>query len=159
VKHYNPSISQRAQRVFNTKGEHLSDDVIPTIQPVIQVAPVARIVRNGNTSATGSLTPYTTPTDKDFYLTAIGLSYSKNVTCDVATGNVQLNITVDGASVAVIALAMQTLTAQDGTAYISFPIPIKVDRGTAITGTNSYTAGAMRRTGVVVGYTEEVTAS
>jgi len=158
TKHYNPSIVERANRILATKaGDYLSDDVMPNIQPVIPISPIVKIIRNSNTSATGSITPYTTPDDKDFYLTAIGLSYSKNATCDVATGNVALNVTIDGVSVAVVSLAMLTLTAEKDSVYVNFNPPIKVDRGTAITGTNTYTAGLMRRTCNVVGYTEEVT--
>jgi hypothetical protein len=160
TKHYNPSLVERTNRIFRPKaGDQFSDNVSPNLVPVITVDPIVRIVRNGNTSSTGTFTVYTTPSDKDFYLTAIELTMAKDVTCDAATGSVGMNITVDGVSVAVVTIAFITLTAQTSTVVVPFTFPIKVDRGTTITGSVTFTAGAMRRSCCIYGYTEEVTAS
>jgi len=150
VKHYNPSISERAARIFATKGDALSDDVMPNIQPVITLTPVARILKSA-----GSGTLYTTPSDKDFYLTGFSASFSKAVT-DTGT-SLTLTCFTEGVSVPLIRLAGVTLTVERDTVAVDLSIPIKVDRGTAIasgaSGTFSSTAFCIR------GYTEEVLSS
>jgi len=156
TKHYNPSIVERANRILASKaGDYLSDEVAGPVA-VIPLNPVVRIVRAGGSSATGTLTLYTTPSDKDFYLTTAILSMIKDVTCD-ATGGINLNAVIDGVTKEIIVYGILTLTAQADTIVCNCPVPIKIDRNTAITVSGTYTAGTMRRSATVHGYTEEVT--
>lgn len=158
VKHYNPSIVQDAQRILNTKMDNLSDNIGDMVA-VIPILPTCRIVKNGNTSSSGGLTVYTTPTERDFYLTGIIFSMAKDSTCDVATGTVAINVVIDGTAVALAPIAVITLTAQAQIASLSLPVPIKIDRGTPISGSVTFTAGVMRRTCTLIGYTQETTAT
>lgn len=157
VKHYNNSISEDAARILNSKqGQFLGDDVQGPVA-VIHIERYANIVRDVNSTSTGSITAYITPADKDFYLTSLCLSYSKNVTCDVATGRVPINVLVEGASRAVCAIACLTLTAESNVIFVEFKRPIKVDRNTSITCGATFTAGAMSRSIQLTGYTVETT--
>jgi len=157
VKHYNPSISEDAARILNSKqGQFLGDDVQGPVA-VIPIRRYANIVRRVGSTTTGSATVYTTPADKDFYLTGIQVSFIKNATCDVASGPLRYTATVEGVSQGIISLALLTLTAQDQNAFVSFETPIKVDRNTAITTSNTFTAGAFVRECCITGYTVETT--
>lgn len=107
----------------------------------------------GNSSATGSVTVYTTPSDRDFYLTGIQYSMIKDATCDAATGTIQVGGTVNGQSVAFLRKAIITLTAQSADITREFTRPILIDRGTAISMTATFTAGAMSRGCCITGFT------
>lgn len=159
MKHYNPSIVERAQRIFNTKGDNLPDEVSGPVA-VIPIQPVSRIIKAAAASNTSIITPYTTPTDKDFYLTGVTLSFVKDAANDLATGSLLVQTTVNGETVSVTGIAVLTLTAQQQTVRCEFNPPIKVDRNAAIQlPTATFTAGAMRRVLCINGYTEEVTAN
>jgi len=149
MKHYNVSISEWANRLFNTKaGDTLSADVHEVITPVISLKPVANIVK----SATTATTIYTTPTDKDFYLTSLYLSVAK----DAAQTGTSASITaiIDGVTVNLLSFISITLTASEVADNIVFNTPIKIDRGTAIaTVASNWTSS---RSGLT-GYTLEVT--
>jgi hypothetical protein len=155
MKHYNPSITERANRVFNLKsGDQMSDEIDGPVA-TIPIIPSCKIVRTANATNASSATIFTTPADRDFYLVAASLSYIKDIT---ATSTVQsLNVIVDGVTTAVIALAGITLTpAADSLSFV-LPFPLKIDRNTAITITNSQNVANIRTHGVIIGYYEEVT--
>lgn len=158
VRHYNPSIVERAQRILNTKMDNLSDEVNGPLA-VIPIEPICRISRSQQAIVTGSSTIYTTPTDKDFYLCNVQFSFSKDAACDVATGSIGIQTTIDGAAQIIIRLPVITLTAQNNTLSFNFVKPLKIDRGVTLILTGTYTAGVMSRTGNIVGYTEETTST
>lgn len=157
AKHYNPSISERALRQFNFKsGDSLTNDITGPFA-VIPIEPIIRIVRYVVRSATGTSTIYTTPSDKDFYLTGLQLSHSSNSTSD--STSCHISVTIDGIAQRPAYMLKQALTASDKVVSIMLPKPIKVDRNTSITLTLSFTVGADSAVGVIYGYTEEVTAT
>lgn len=159
VLHNNPSIVERAQRVLNTKGSQaISDQVEDKIQIVLPLHPITRIVRAAGVSTTGSLTVYTTPTDKDFYLTGFFLAMAKDAACD-ANGGVNLQAVIDGVTREIGCIAVLTLSADNQTINADFNNPIKLDRGSIVSFTGTFTAGAMRRVASIRGYTEETTSS
>jgi len=138
-------------------GDQLSDEIQGPMA-VIPIVPASKFIFSTTKTTTGSSTMVTTAADKDTYITAVQLSYSKDVACDVAIGSVFVSCVVDGVTKGIIALAILTLTAESDSAAIAFQVPIKVDRNTSIIiGTNTYTAGLMSRCAVIHGYTEEVT--
>jgi len=148
VKHYNTSISEDAARILNSKqGQFLGDDVQGPVA-VIPLSPRANIVKSVNSATT----IYTTPADKDFYLTYVLLSAIKDA---AATGtSVAISATVEGVSTSIVAIAGITLTVQQQTVPVFFSTPIKIDRNTAIaiSGSNWTTYR-----GIVAGYTVETT--
>jgi len=150
MKHYNPSITERANRIFNLKnGDGISDEVDGPVA-VIPIQPTIKIVRR---SVVAGGVIYTTPTDKDFYIVSVSLSVAK--TAAQTGSNVAILTTIEGASISILDIRGITLTAQDASRDISFHYPIKLDRGTTITlsPTGDYTS----LSGIIYGYTEEVT--
>lgn len=112
-------------------------------------AKYTNIVKFDSSTTTADLTIYTTPSDRDFYLTYAQISIAKNATDDGT--NTSMTIVVGGATVTLISIRGLTTTAQDQSAGLSFPIPIKLDRGSAIKVIHSTTAGAMAKSGHIGG--------
>jgi len=91
-------------------------------------------VNNNATSSSAAATLYATPVNPagDFFLTGVTLSFVKDATCDIATGSVAINATVNGVVRGVLSLSLLTLTAQNQSLSISLPKPLKIDKGTNI---------------------------
>ncbi len=156
MRHYNPSITERLFRIFRPKaGDQFSDELSPNVMAVVPVTPITRITRAAQSGATGTVTIYTAPVDKDFYLTGAMLGIIKDAACD-ASVSINMSVTMEGSARELLSIPILTLTAQDRSVFLSFPFPLKIDRGTSITISGTYAAGNMRRMGNVHGYTEEV---
>jgi hypothetical protein len=150
VKHYNPSIVQNAQRILNTKGDNLSDEVSGLIA-TIPIIDVVKIVRSFNKTTTGNSTILTP--DRDFYLTGIQLNVSKDAASD--STSVAISGTIDGASRDLCRIPMQTLSVYTTQYSRDFSIPIKIDTNTAISVSCSFTVGTQTAVGIIYGYYEE----
>lgn len=151
ARHYNPSIVSRASRILNSKnGDFLGDQVMGPMAVIDVNIPRINILRQ----VTSASTIYTTPTDKDFFLTNLMMSGSK-VATDSGTA-LSVTCVVGGATVTLSRFISATLTAFEQSAIMQWQsICLKIDRGTAITLS---IGGAW--TGVcaqIQGYTEEVT--
>ena len=156
MKHYNTSISEDAMRIFNTKSfDNISSEVSPIIQPTIEIKRHCNICKAIAATNNTSATIYTTPTDKDFYLVGASLSVIKDVTG--VSNNSKINIIVDGISVAILSISSITLTPQYDSMTNSWSNPIKCDRGTVITVTNSSATANCRSDATIQGYTVETT--
>lgn len=143
---------------LNPVTDSIPHAVIPTIQPTFEVKRrVCNIVEgNAGASSGSAVTIYTTPSDKDFYLVGANLTMSKDAACDTTTGSLQLSATINGTVKNILRMSHTTLTALQGNVSISLPVPIKIDRNTAITIiTLSFTAGTFSRGANIIGYTEE----
>jgi len=142
------SIKRNATDIFGTlPSDGQIDKVNKIVIPTVQIAPYIDVVRGG----TGAGTVYTTPTNKDFYLTALTLSFVKDVTA-VAT-YVNIYTTIGGVASVIMAIPSTTLTVDSAQLSLSLPVAIKVDRGAAITiGASSATANITARASII-GYT------
>lgn len=154
-QHYNPSISERYVRIFNPKFDYNADIIADVIQPVVQINPISNIVRSNSSTTTGSTTVYTTPSDKDFYLTSLQYCYMKDAANDATS--IGVNTTIQGVLQNLVFIRTITTTASQDVVNISFPYPIKIDRGVAVSIYGTFTAGNLYRSLVITGYTEEVT--
>lgn len=152
MKHYNPTINKSMSDIFNLKGES-TDEISNEILPVINIHPKVNITRAVYAANAASTTIYTTPSDKDFFLTTVSLQVIRST----ASVNVvvPLKAYIDGVLQTIISVAGITLVAQDQAVALSFPIPIKIDRGTAIVVTISDTTPVIAIVGSVSGYTVE----
>lgn len=103
------------------------------------------LIFTGTSSASGNVSVMAADNDYETYITAAHFSFAKDVTCDVASGRIGLNIIVNGANKDLCSLPVITLTAQTGTCVISMPYPLKIDRNTAITTNLSFAAGVLTR--------------
>lgn len=114
----------------------------------------SNISRGTSRTTSGGLTVYTTPADKDFYLTHISYGLIKDATCDLASGESSVTGTIEGASQKLINIPVLTLTAQNTFISTDFAMPIKLDRNTAIsTSSTAYTAGSKVVSVAIQGYT------
>jgi hypothetical protein len=152
AKHYNPSITEDAYRIFNTKmSDNIGIEVNPIIQPVVEIKRNCDIVKSIATGQTSN-TIYTTPTDKDFYLVGATLSLIKDAT---ATSTLSaLKVYINGVQTTLMQIPGLTLTAQSQSMAFSFP-EIKIDRNTAITITNTTNISNIYLSGTIIGYTIE----
>lgn len=89
----------------------------------------------------------------DFMLTYAFITIIKNAANDAATGLFNILATVNGKGVRIAGIPILTLTAQSETQQITFPIPIKIDKLTAISATTpTFTAGNQSCQIIIGGY-------
>jgi len=156
TRHFNPTITSRLLNMFNLKtGDQFSDELSPNVVAVIPVTPVVNLVRSQERIITGSSTIFTTELTRDTFCTGLTYTFTKNVDCDITAGAYGIQTIIDGVSVLLLRCSMVPLKAQDGVVSISFPYPIKIDRGVTVFITGSYASGLMVRSATFYGYTEE----
>lgn len=141
--------------------QETSDKVVYTMEVNPKLLRTNNVFKASNNSSSGSSTIYTTPTDRDFFLTEVYFSFIKDATCDVATAanlGIQATNGFLGASITLVQFPCLTLTAQSDSGQVVFKNPVKIDRGTSIQIMNAaFTVGSMVRVGGIRGYTVENT--
>jgi hypothetical protein len=129
----------------------LSEKVVATMETNPKFFRFINTIRR-TAGTTGTLTVYTTPTDRDFYLCGLTGTITKNVTSDATLS--QINIVPDGyIAVTILEFSQQSLTAESRTLGNDFNIPIKLKRGSTITMDTNQTAGTTTRNIIIWGYT------
>jgi hypothetical protein len=125
------------------------------IQPVVEVGPkVSKVLKIASaTTSSNSTLIYTTPTDKDFYLTGAVLSHSKDATSDNTL--VGILVFVDGLQARVLFRELQTTTAGNSTDVMNLSFPLKLDRGSRIDLAGTFTAGTMSKRASITGFIVE----
>ena len=132
----------------------LPNNVTNSIQPVLIANPVnfehftgsVQQTTNGVAGIVANI-----PSDRDFYLTNLYLSVSKDVLCDGTRAYISIQSKGRG-TVVVLNIRMQTLTAESHNASIEFNPPILLERGTIPLCGMTFTAGSATREPVMVGY-------
>ena len=123
--------------------------------PVLSVKPdrICNIARENDSTITGAVTIFLTPSNKDFYL--CGAQFS--LTTDAVADNIQgvLSVTIDGAERHLILLTKQTTTSVHLNQGMSYNFPLKIDRNTNIRAQTGFTVGFCRYGGTIIGYTLE----
>jgi len=156
MKHNNPSFAEWFQRIFNLKsGDMPSNEVLDYITPIVDVGPTARISKYATATNATSATIYTTPADKDFYITDLSLA----VQTDATATNTEYSIrcTIDGVIQRILVLPRITLVAGYASVAWNLSRHIKVDRNTTITASTANNTANFAVTGCILGYTVEVT--
>jgi len=140
-----------------TARDSMPYQIAEKVVPVIEVNPsqnrVANIVRVNVAVNATTATIYTTPTTKDFYLTGASLSLIKDATATSTRS--YISIVIDGLNTGILDITGITLTPQNQTITISFPTPIKIDRGTNINIVNTTNVANVNARGDIIGYTVE----
>lgn len=142
----NAKIQQNVDRIPN----QLADKVVPTMETNPALLKTANVVRYVDTNI--DTTIYTTPSDRDFYLTGISYSLAKDAlsTCS----GIRISGTIDGVTQWVGIISGITLTTDSQTVSQNFSKPIKFDRGVNISIIHLTGTGATLRSSVtLVGYT------
>lgn len=141
-----------------TLTEGFPQNLLPNVQPVMDMTPRNhRLVNSFNaatkTTSSSSDTVFTTPTDRDLYITQVIFGFVKDAACDTASGAATLRVTSGGQAKTIAALPVLTLTAQDSRVVMNFNPPMKADRNTNCTMVQgTFTAGAFVRVTEVIGY-------
>jgi len=154
-------VENQNSEVVNRMSEELKEgniaalpkNVQPNIQPVLISNPVRScdVMNDANNSTTSDVVIFTTPSNKDFYLVAVWLSVDKDVLNDSTFTFIETSL--GGEVESLISLAHIPLVATHKEIALSYPTPIKIDRGVPITMKGSFAAGAQRKSGGIVGYT------
>lgn len=141
----------KLQQLRDIVPNQLADKVVPTMETNPKFFRRINIVKKNTVTNSTAGTIYTTPSDKDFYLCAINLTVSKDATATSLLSEVR--IVVDNLQVFPISIATTTTTTETKQASIVFNNPIKIDRGTNISGINSTANANISLTVNVLGYT------
>jgi hypothetical protein len=121
------------------------------VQPTWEMNPRASyIAKSAAGSATASVTVYTTPSDKDFFLTSIYVGVAKDIVQDGTSVSLQLN-TVNGVAVYWYLPVTATL-AQNVSMSLALPYPLKLDRASTIKIVGAFTAGTCNKSATITGY-------
>lgn len=133
---------------------NVAGQIIPVVDVNPKHARIVNVCQRLTKTTTGDGTVYTTPSDKDFYMTNLQLSFIKDAACDAATGNLSVTAFLpDGSNPFLLSMPIITLTAQQSQGFFNFSAPVLLKKGSAIVSTGSFTAGALSRTVNVIGYT------
>jgi len=129
-------------------------DTIQAVFPVGFQGKYCDIMVNLDRTNSGAGTVYTTPTDRDFYLTSATLSVSSDVSADTVLYT--LDCIPYGSTVVnnLLEVNKQTLTAVSNLiTYHDYTFPIRLTRGTAIRIATTKTVGTTVYNGSIVGFT------
>ena len=84
AKHFNPSISQDARRILNTKTADVVSSQIGEL--LVATIPIERpntfVDSTGVVTATGNASAHNSVTGKDTYITGVNIAYMKNAAND-----------------------------------------------------------------------------
>lgn len=157
-KHNNPTIVQDLQRILNPKVGQIPTSLVgDVLVPVVIIGRYANIVSASSRAVTGTGIFFTTPANKDFYLTSLYMSSASDATAD----NVRtvLRVSVKGVLHELLVLRKITATETVQSQFMPFPMPLKLDRGTNINIITAFTAGAETAEFSLTGYTVETVAN
>jgi len=143
---YNPEVHNEIRTAAKTQpgSQTINTSLHNVAIPTIEVNP--KIVKNGYSFPKSQSTTGTVylgnpgGSTRDFYITGVYVSFVKDASCDVATGDLQVDIPVLGTNIAVVVMPVITLTAEKFSTFVSFGHPIKVDKGGNFQFTGTFTA-------------------
>ena len=130
----------------------ISNQIVPVIDVNPKHSRRINLLKYVNSVTTGSMTAYTTPIGKDFYLTNMQFSMTKDAACDTATGAYSITAVVDGVTIRLGMYPIVTLKEDTLVINMVFPFPIKLDQNTSIATSQAFAAGLCARTLCIFGY-------
>jgi len=142
------------------RSQQLRDGVLPNqlaekVVPVMEVNPkilrIINTVKEIGSSATGNTTIYTTPADRDFFLTSVYLTHTEDATSDGTGVYIQI-VLPDGVTTRVLRFLKTTLTAFNNAMSLPFPRPILLKRNSTIIFVKAFTVGTTNTSGGITGY-------
>jgi len=148
-------VNEMSEKIKESNLNLLPRDISNSIQPVIEVGKNIdqHFSKSASQATTGTITIFTTPSDKDFFMTCCNFSFAKDSTCDIGTGVIDFLCVINGATVRPLRSAVITTTAERGNLETSFSTPIKLDRNSVISLTGTFTVGVMARVASINGFT------
>lgn len=144
----NAGIQQNADRVPN----ELAEKIVPTFETNPVMLRRTNVVAWATGTSALATTIYTTPADRDFYLTGYDMSVSKTAAANSA--RCWLSFRIGGASQRVI-IQGTTLTAQQQGTSLWLNQPLKLDRNSLIEVNNAVNEATISTTATIFGYINE----
>jgi hypothetical protein len=149
------------KNLINATGVNVQQDIVPsklseTVVAVMDIGPnnnrVGTILNPSTFDAanTAALTLATTDTTRDTYVTGAMLSVIKDATATSTRSAIV--VTINGLQTRLISIPGFTLTAQNQSVFLAFPAPIKLDKGSNITATNTTAVGNVTASAIIYGY-------
>lgn len=136
----------------------LSPSFSNSVVPVIEINPerlrkTTYVATGGLINATsGSI--YTTPTDRDFFMTGATIAYIKDATSTATLIRMQLS-TDYNTNIQIFDIPCLTLTPQNGALSLSFNPPLKLKRGIIVAVTADTATANITVRGTIQGYIVE----
>lgn len=156
---YNSDVTKELIRVgkLQINRDKIPGELAEKVVPVVEVNPaLLRKVNWGKSvksTTTGATAVLAAAENKQIYLTGATLGLAKNAACDIATGSLTIDVSIEGQTLNILGLPIATLTASSEAISVNFNPAIKIDKGSAIYQTSlTWTAGAASRYSSVVGY-------
>jgi len=144
---------------IQTGRDAIPNQLAEKVVPVMEVNPklLRRATQLANllgrtTTATG-VTVMSAKTNQDVFITGLLVSNVQSAASDNVL--IAITTTMDGAAKVIYRRVKATLTASNTHDYMEFNIPLKIDRGAAITFTLAFTAGTSTTDVIVFGYLDE----
>ena len=158
AKIYNSAIIERITKLIRlmTSADVVPSELAEKVLPVLEVSP-EKIVNHGGSSnkiVTGLSTLFTTPTDRDFFLTSYSLLNQSDVSADNILVTYQVTL-ASGEQINLIELAKITLTVYQESVTKALNFPIKLKRGSNIVFGSTFTVGVSKTSSSFTGYTVE----
>ena len=155
MKHNNTSISKQINDVFKPKGESMPSEVSDEVSLVYDITPMTEIVATAEATASTSATIYTTPADRDFFITGFSISHIRDGTATALYFGI--TAVINGSTTFLVKIPIRSLLAVTTPpfGYVILPKPLKIDRGTAISVVNDTNVAVVRSIATIYGYLTE----
>lgn len=150
------AIDKMSQELKVQPSMALPRTLMNTIQPTfdINTERVVNTAARATAATTGGVDLFVTPSDRDFFMTGLGLTFSCDATADSTVYRV--SVTLAGkAAVNIIEVQKQTTTADSQTHFREFTVPVLLERGTALRLIQVFTVGTSVSSGMVQGFTTD----
>lgn len=150
----NPDALQAAKASLGVQSgiDQIPEQAVLTIDCTPRNHRVAQVLGSITSNTTGTKTALNSSANFDVFLSCIEASMIKDATCDVADGVLQIQTTINGATVILGYFSVLTTTADSQSIVVPISPPLKIDRSAPVNITGSFTAGKMVRSLTVYGY-------
>lgn len=151
---YQSDIVQKAVRGLKLapSRDKIPNELADKILPVYELNDAYDIITAGGSSSSSSSTAsiLTASSTADTYITSLMMSVDKDATSD--STDFSVNVVQNGAVRALGKIIMITLTATSKIISISFPRPVRIDKGSTVRIAATFTVGALSRSAAVTYY-------
>lgn len=144
------TIGARIQTSVDRIPNELADKVVPVMEVNPRLLKFINIVKTAECFDSTTTTIYTTPADKEFYLCAFNINVTKS---DAASSQKSaINAYVNGALTILVRIETLNGVQDSGALSVSLPFPLKIDKNTAITVTNTNATSSIQSCASIYGY-------
>jgi len=137
---------------YDVVPSQIADKVVPTMEVNPKLLRVCNIIKTDSAVNAASATIYTTPSDKDFFLTGAFLSVIKDAT-STSSGTYLRVYDTNGVAIYPLYISSLTLTAQSESISENFSVPIKLGRNYTVAVLNTTNVANINATAGITGYT------